>query len=210
MPKTIKTVACILVRDAKVFAWLGHKPIINWAIERLHEVRGIDHLVCVADPKLATQTARLLAKMDIDTVVLPPALTRQKTERDIDNWLASAAGPADDADVILSFRPTSPFMPAAKIEAALDAVARNAADTCVTVREVSAYVRLSAVNPAAPVSRLSAYSEVGTVRAFAPARVVERPIGRFQPIQVSLIESLDVSIPDNLRVASALVAAGNI
>lgn len=205
MPRTHRTVACIVVRSAKAFAPLGKMPAMNWAVRQLLDVRGVDRVECVADARLRERAAKLLAKDGIDVTALPAAVVgTQKTERDLDLWLCSASGPAAEADVVLVFRPTSPFLPKAKIEAVLHKVSTKLADFCCTAREVNAYVRAHA---AAGAGWMIAHAEVATCRAFAPARVSERAASRFAPVPLDLIESLDVSVPDNLRVATALVSS---
>lgn len=206
MPKDCRTVACIVVRSSRAFVWLGHMPIMNWSVRRLLEVRGLDRIICVADSKLKSQAAKLLAKDKIDVTGIPASV---KTDRELDRWLSAATGPASDANVVLVLKPTSPFLPAAKIEAVMNQVMAKKVVTSCTAREVDAYVRISAANPDAPVSRLTAHAEVATCRAFAPASVQEK-YNRFAPVPVDLVESLDVSVPDNLRMAQALVKAGAV
>lgn len=201
MPRTHRTIAVVVVRSAKAFAWLGHMPIMNWSVKRLGDVRGLDRVVCVADGRLRDRSEKLLAKEEIEVVSIPQAITK-KPDREFDRWLCAATGPAAEADVVLVLQPTSPFMPAAKIEAVLDTVASKAADVSCTARVTQAYAQ---PHPAAGLSRMLAYAEVSTCRAFAPARVTERGVGKFKPVTVDLVESLDVSVPDNLRVAAALV-----
>jgi 2-C-methyl-D-erythritol 4-phosphate cytidylyltransferase len=179
-------------------------PIMNWSVKRLLEVRGVDTVICVADPKLAEQARKLLSVEEIEVTSIPGPI---KTDRNLDNWLASASGPAADADVVLILKPTAPFLPTAKIEAVLNNVVTKAADVSVTTREVDAYVQTHA---AGAITRLPVFSEVAACRAFAPARRVEVGLGKFKPVTVDLVESLDVSSPDNLRVATALLATGTL
>lgn len=194
-----KAVAVIVVRSPKVFSWLGHMPIMNWSVAQLREVRGVGRAVCCATAELAAQAARLLAKEDIELVVVPAAVAKQG-EVAFDRWLCAADGPAAEAQVVVVVKPTSPFLPAAKIETCIDLVRRNFADTCCTVQQVQAWTASG---------RTQAYAEVPGCRAFAPARVREHPaVGRFRPVSVSIIESLDVCDPDNHRLARALVTEG--
>jgi CMP-N-acetylneuraminic acid synthetase len=195
-----RTVAVIVVRNPKVFSWLGHMPIMNWLVSQLREVRGVDRAVCCASADLTKQAVKLLSKEDIETVEIP-ANVAAGDERHFDKWLCAAGGPADDADVVAVLKPTSPFLPAPKIEACIDLVRRNIADTCCTVQEVAAWTSQG---------RTQAYAEVPGCRAYAPARAVERPsCGRFRPVPVTIIESLDVSDPDSNRLARAFVADGS-
>lgn len=195
-----KTIAVIVVKSAKVFSWLGHMPIMNWSITQLKDVRGVHQVVCVASRGLAKRAAEMLAREEIETVTIPDNVLKQG-ESHIDKWLVSATGPAADADVVVVVKPTSPFLPAAKIEGCLDLVRRKFADASCTVQ---------AVNLVHGAGRTQAYAEVPGCRAFA-AQAVNTHIDpkRFRPVTVSLIESLDVTDADNHRLASALVAEGS-
>ena len=194
----MQTVAVIVVTSPKVFSWLGHMPIMNWSYTQLTEVRGIDRVICVASKDLAARCKQMFAKDDIETVTIPDRVLKQG---EIDKWLVAADGPAAAADVIALIKPTSPFLPAAKIEGCIDLVRRDFADTCCTVQKSQGWTEWGA--------RPTAYVEVPGCRAFSPRRVQEQG-RRFRPVTVSLIESLDVTDADNHRVAKALVAEGTV
>lgn len=193
----MRTVAIIVVTSQKVFSWLGHMPIMNWSFTQLSEVRGVDKIVCVASKELTTRASQMLAKEEIETVTIPDRVLKQG---EIDKWLVAADGPAASADVIAVVQPTSPFLPAAKIEGCIDLVRRDFADTTCTVQAVNAWTSYG---------KSQAFAEVPGCRAFSPRRVQENG-RRFRPIAVSLIESLDVTDADNHRVAKALVSEGPV
>jgi hypothetical protein len=140
----------------------------------------------------------LFAKDAIETVTIPEQVVKHDV---IDNWLCAANGPASDADVIAVIKPTSVFLPAAKIEGCIDLVRRDFADTCATVQQGLGWTEYG--------SRPVAYVEVPGCRAFSPARRKENG-RRFRPITVNLIESLDVVDPESHRVAKALIEAGQV
>ena len=199
----MKTVAIITVTSPKVFSWLGHMPVMSWSVTQLLEVRGISRIVCAAVKDLAKRARDLLVKEDDDipTVTIPDSVLKQDR---LDKWLVAADGPAADADVIALVQPTFPFLPSAKIEGCIDLVGRNFADTACTAQEVNAWTSYG---------RGRAYAEVLGCCVYAPARVKEKKeksYGRFRPVLVSLIESLDVTDADNHRLAKALVADGSM
>lgn len=196
----MKTVACIVIRTPVVFTWLGHIPIMTWTLNNLLEVRGIDRICCVAEPKLVKQAKVLLAKDDIEVVAIDPSVLGQKGDRGLDAWLSAANGPAADADVIVVVKPTSPFMPAAKIEACLRAVTSGKTAVAMPGRPTTA------VSSAKPKQALKeAVDSVRVFRIKAPVEVTPSAV-----VPVSLIESLDVETPDEYIVVSALVETGSV
>jgi CTP:molybdopterin cytidylyltransferase MocA len=192
-----KTFAFLVVTTPRVFTWLGHMPIMNWTLEQLREVRGIDRVVCVALPDLARRAAELLAAGEIETIAVPPKIKADGP--DLDRWLTAADGPAADADVVVVLKPSSPFLPAAKIEVCVDAVRRCLADRSCTVQPVQVV---------SGTGREAAHAEAPGCRAFAPARAREPARRPFRPVPVSPIEALDVSEPDDYHIASALLLSG--
>jgi len=195
-----KTVACIVVRSPKVFSWLGHMPIMNWALSQLTEVRGIDRIVCVVAPELADRTYKLLAKEDIEVVAMPKDVSAGK-EIVFDNWLTAAAGPAGDADIVVVFKSTNPFFTAAKIEACVRNVANNKCSVCVPARDAHMVSTGSSRK-----SRMKAAVEA--VRVFKVNVPVEQTT--FQTVSVNLMESLDVDNQDEFVLASALVESDKV
>lgn len=191
----MKTVACVVVKSPKVFTWLSHMPVMNWALAQLTEVRGVDRIVCAAAPELFAQTKKLLAKEDIEVVALPPAAA--KTDALTEAWLTAAGSPADDADVVVVVKPTSPFLPAAKIEQCLAAVRRKKHAACSPARPTTAVLAGR---------RTTVQEPIDSVRAFR----VAAPPGGTHTVSVSLIESLDVDCPDEFVVAAALADAGSV
>lgn len=190
-----KKVACLVVKSSKAYHWLGHMPILNWCTVKLAEVRGIDRIVCVADPKLAPRAKMLLDKEGIEVVSLPPTVT----DKTFDAWLTCATGPASDADVVAVVKPNSPFLPSAKIEACLTAVARQKCTHSFPARAVqivhgSKEVKSSEV--------------VGSLRVFRVNTPVERV--SVKTVAVSLLESLDVDSQDEFVMIDALVASDKV
>lgn len=193
-----KTVACIMVKSEKVFSWLGHMPIMLWSVSQLTEVRGIDRIVCVASPTLSARAKKLLAREEIEVVTLPKDLLEAK-DGVTDKWLTAADGPAFDADTIVVMHPTSPFLPAAKIEACVRAVNAGKCSTCYPARPTNIVVDSR---------RKAAKETVDSVRAFrvnVPAEHVA-----VHTVPVSMIESLNVNEPDEYVLVDALVASDKI
>lgn len=193
-----KTVACLVVRSAKVFSWLGHMPIMNWSVERLTEVRGVDRIVCAAAPNLVDQARRLLAAEKIDVVAMPPELTGAKDAL-LDKWLTAATGPAAEADTVVVVRPTNPLLPASKVEACVAAVNRGKCSVCYPARPTK--VVISAKTATAK----EAVDSVRVFRVNVPAEKVT-----VHTVPVSLMESLDVDNHDQFVMIDALVASDKV
>ncbi len=192
-----KTMACLVVTSAKVFNWLGHKPVMNWALAALDEVRGLDKIVCLAASRYADQAKKLLAREQIEVVSLPKAVAAATNVQVLDKWLI--AGIAAEYDVVAVVNPASPFLPGVKIEACINLVREQKADISCTSREVVA--RLVDADSA----RVTAYAELPGCRVFAASRPGPH---RFKPVNVTLRESLDITEPSNLQIATALVGKG--
>lgn len=195
-----RTVACLIVKSPRAFNWLGHMPVVNWMLTQLKEVRGIDQIVCVASSKCLAQAKKMLAKETIDVVAMPDKITKADA-CNLDRWLTSAEGPAAIADVVAVLTPTTPFLPAGKIEACIVSVRRRLADTACTALTAPAFTECG---------RMPAHVEQAGCRTFAPARISGFQFGRFKPVSVTKFESLDVGDPDESRLAHALVAAGKV
>ncbi len=195
-----KTVACVVVKSAKLFSWLGHMPIMNWSLTQLHEVRGVDRIVCVAHPQVADRARKLLAKEDIEVVTLPRELVEAK-DAVLDKWLTAASGPAGEADIVVVTTATSPFMPAAKIEACLNNVAKGKCSTCVPARDANVVSSGSSRK-----SKMKAAVEA--VRVFRVNVPVEQTT--FHTVAVNLMESLDVENQDEFVLASAMVESDKV
>lgn len=191
-----KTVACIIVRNDRAFRWLGHMPVIKWLLVGLREVRGIEQIVCVASAKCAVQAKKFFAAdADIDIVAMPDKVAKSD-DPTLDEWLTAADGPAALADIVAVLTGTTPFLPAGKIEQCVMAVRRRAADRAATTMTVPAHTEAG---------YHKVHAEQPGCRVFAPARVGPRICGRFKPVEVTKVESLDVGLPDDSRIANAIV-----
>ena len=189
-----KACAVIQLISSKAFNWLGHLPVLNWSLVQLQEVRGLSSIICCALPDLVKQAKNMLAKHDIEVQAIPVGIGRNN-EKKFDDWLCSASGPCADADVIAVLQPTAPFLPAGKIEACVARVRRKLADYSGTVMPVQVH------QPPGP---SEAYATINSCRVFSPQRIKEKGF-KFYPVRVSLIESLDVTDPDNHRLAALMV-----
>jgi hypothetical protein len=198
------TVACVLVQDARAFAWLGHQAIIKWCLHRLRGVRGVDHIVCCVVPELLDKAKATL--IDVDVVSIPKNLITQASMATVDNWLCSVDGPANEADIALAVHPMTPFLSTARIEQCLTHVSRGRSDSAITVQQHDCLV----VEDGGRINRKFLPSAVGGCRAFKPAALPEgQPLTRnFKQVKVTSIEALDLSNPDNVAIAQALVTSG--
>ena len=195
----MKIVAVIVVRNPKVFEWLGHMPIANWSFTQLEEVRGIDKIVCVADKKLHARAKKLVGAEGIEVAEIPPAL---KTEPDLHRWLCSVQGPASDADAILSVVPSVPFLHAAKLEACVEEV-RDGAGVCYPARPCRVIFSEGHRTREASLPEI-----LPGVKAFRVSTI--REPGSFRTVEVGMIEALDITDPDNFAMAQALVSSGTV
>lgn len=195
----MKTVACIVVQSPRAFNWLGHMPVMNWSLNQLLEVRGIDRIVCVAQDGLAHQAEKLLMHAEIETTSIPEQV---KGEVALDKWLCAANGPAADADIVTVLKPTTPFLPAAKIEECLRKVRQGRCAYCLPARSVPAQTTTAA-------ERANVFTTLDSLRVFA-VQTLSEPGTKPSTVSVSLIEALDVSQPDDSRIANALVLSGSI
>lgn len=195
-----KTVAVIVVKNQKMFTWLGHMPIMNWSLAELTEVRGVDRIVCVAAPAFADRARKLLGKEDIEVVNIPRDLVDAKPAV-MDKWLSAANGPAFDADTLVVTTASSPFLKSPRIEACVRAVNKGQCTHAQPAREVS----LSGTT----VKKTKAAEAVESVRVFK-VNVPAEQVAVFRTVPVSMIESLDIEQPDEFVLADALVAADKI
>ncbi len=190
-----KTVACIVIKAANVFSWLGHMPIVNWSLSQLTDVRGIDRIVCVVEPKLLDRAKKLLSKEDIEVLPIPKDVVSAK-ESVLEKWLTSVDGPAAFADIVVLTKPTSPFLPAAKIEACLNNVVRGKCSTCVPARDAAIVTKTSS-------RKTVMKAALETVKVFKVSVPVEETT--FHTVPISLMESLDIDNHDEFVMASAMV-----
>lgn len=195
-----KIVACVMVRSPKLFSWLGHMPIMNWSLSQLQEVRGIDRIICVAYPQVADRARKLLAKESIEVVTLPRELVEAK-DSVLDKWLTAADGPAGIAEVVVATTATSPFLPAAKIEACLNNVVKGKCSTCVPARDANV------VSQGSP-RKSKMKAAVEAVRVFKVNVPVEQ--ASYHTVSVNLMESLDVENQDEFVLASAMVESDKL
>lgn len=195
----MKTIAVIVVRSQKLFEWLGHMPVANWAFAQLSEVRGIDRIICVADKKLHARAKKLVGAEGVDVVEIP---SDAKTEASLHLWLCSATGPAADADVVFSVVPSSPFLSAAKLEACVEEV-RHGAGLCHPARPCRVLFSEGYKTKEASLPEI-----LPGVRAYRVPAVSEQ--ASFKTVEVGMIEALDVIDPDNFAVAQALITSGAV
>jgi len=192
-----RTVAVLFVKDSKHTSWLGHMPIMKWSLTQLQEVRGIDRIVCVTSQVLSSAVRKLLSE-DIEVRVLPKALEKA-SDSELDTWFTSVEGPAADAEVVLVSLCSSPFLTSGKIEACVAAVRRKKCTHAMPARPVV----VAGIRKAVEVQE-----RVNSVRVFRPH--VEEDQRKIGTVPVALIESLDVTCPDEYVLVDALVASNKV
>lgn len=193
----LKVIACVIVRTDRVFSWLGHMPILNWATTQLIEARGIDSVVCLCpSKKLLEKAKKLLNEECVDTIALPKEVLNM-SQQQVENWLVSESGPAKLADVVVYSNASTPFLPAAKIEQCISAVRRGKHAVAHAVRETSIVLTDRVANVKESVTGIKVWR----------AGVLERKI---HTVPVGMIESLSVETYDSFVIANSLVSSGAI
>lgn len=193
-----KTVACVVVRSPALFSFLGHMTLMHWSLTQLQEARGVDRIVCVALPELAARAKVLLATAEIEVSAIPKAVT---TDDALERWVTAADGPAGDAAVVVLDHCTSPFLPAAKIEACVRQVASGKSSTCVPARDAHIVV------PTGPRQAVVRHAIAG-LKVFRVAVPVEAI--KAGTVKISLTESLSVDNLDEFFLVSAMVDGNRI
>jgi hypothetical protein len=172
-------------------------PVLNWCLEQLLEVRGLEAIHCCVAPELVPQTKKLLTRSEIGITEIPAKVN--KTDQDVTRWLHTE-GPARTASRVLLIVPTVPFMPAAKIEACVDAVNRGKHSLAMPARTTKVVMDFSkSFVKALP-------SVISSVRAMR----TDLSEHTLHTVEVGLIESLDVRDADNLQLVQAMVSAGTV
>jgi hypothetical protein len=194
------TIACLIVRSRDMFEWLGHMPMMTWCLNQLHEVRGIDRICCCVVPKLKDRATKLLAKEPVEVVELSAKL---KTDRDILAWICGPEGPANTAKVVLLVTPVNPFLPAAKLEACVEAVR----DEDYTLAYPAIHQKVLVHDGRGPKAseQHALVSGVTALRLADPGKPATTVV---KTIDVSLLESLDITKPDQAHIVQTMVSAG--
>lgn len=196
-----KTVACLVLKTPKVFTWLGHMPVMNWGLTQLQEARGIERIVCVPAPELAARAKALLSKEKIEIVPMPRDVALAPRESVLHDWLTAANGPAAEAEIIVLTKATSPFLPAAKIEACVAQVARGKCSVCLPAR-ASTIVTMNQYRKA------KSNEPIDGLMVFRVNVPQEKAV--LQTVRVNLMESLDVDNHDEFVLVSALVDSDKV
>jgi hypothetical protein len=187
------TAVVIVVKTSKVFNVLGHKHVLNWTLSQIKDVRGVTQIVCVTHPRLLEQTRELLTDEEDLTIISAP-VEALKNDVSLEKWLCSNTGPCAGASVVAMCTPTSPFLPASKIEMCIDLVRRKHADMAYTGREVQARTAQG---------KITGTMELPGCVVFAVSTIGTAP-RRFKSVEVSVTESLDITDVSNFRLATLM------
>lgn len=181
----MKTVACVIVDTPKVFQFLGHLPLLGWAVEKLSEVRGIDKIICLAQHNLASDAKKFLAEYEIECLTIPKEF--KVGTAGYNSYIGSVMLAYD---VAVRLKPTTPFLPASKIEKCVSLVSKNKAAK------------------AWPARRIGRGCEEAMGLTVVHTR--KNDPGAVKSVPVSLIESLDADRQDEYVLISALVESGKV
>lgn len=181
----MKTVACVVVDTPKVFQFIGHLPLLGWVAEKLNEVRGIDKIICLAHHDLAGDAKKLLAEYEIECLTIPKECKAGSAA--YNSYIGSVMLAYD---VAVKLKPTTPFLPASKIEKCVHLVRKNKATKAWPARKTGRGCE--------------------EAMALTVTNTRKNDPGAVKSVPVSLIESLDADRQDEYVLISALVESGKI
>lgn len=185
------TVACVLAGTPRVFDWLGAQRVIDWCLHGLEQVRGVDRTLVVS--ALDGFAGGWAPPADVELVKAPPFVT---DETDWVDFLRRDLGEVNQEDLLLLLWPTTPFLKSASIEDCLLRVQRGGAANALTVLSLPG--EIDAIRTTTKVVlRVQGVRAVGTKAAPGLGHT-----------NVSRIEALDVTDPEELLMARALVDGG--
>lgn len=188
------TTCCVLIESEKLLSPFGRKPLISWTLEALQNVRGVNKTVYLVHPLLVPRLGKLVPAKQV--VKMSPG----QTAHALDRWVE--ANLAADSDIVLFVQPASPFLPAGKIEACLDAVRRRQVDEALTVVEIT--VKDETGRPKKAEAATPAGCRAISLKALRDVKP-RKQLQASKGVLVSLTESVDVRVPDQARIAYALL-----
>lgn len=186
--------AVLLVSEKVSVEWLGSSLVASLCVSELSRVRGIDRRICFVGESLAIHIESVCERFGFDC-------TNVK-DKDIPTGAMSDAWIKEKVpgDIYLVYRPVTPFIPSGKIQKCLSLIA-GATAYAAPVRRCKMRVsanRVRTVDNA--VSNLYAFD-----KKLSDGR--DPPVA---PVPLTLIESLDLTIPDERTIAMSLVASGDV
>jgi CMP-N-acetylneuraminic acid synthetase len=215
MKKKMKTVALVPIKlnnqrlPGKNLAPLGGKPLLRYILDTLKRVDGIDNIyVYCSDESIQKY--------------IPEKITFLKRDSTLDSDMVKGLEiyrtfqVAVDADVYLLAHATSPFIRAESIQVALNAVLSGFYDSAFAARELRmfAWYRNEPLNY--NLSDIPRTQDIEPVKVETSAFYIfrkevltlyNRRIGYKPYIQVvNEIEAIDIDYPEDLQLASAIIA----
>lgn len=205
----------ILALDEQSLSWLGSKKLLRWTYDTLSEVRGIESPICAVRVDLSDRV-RSIVPEDTRVISVPANLCQSPSNPGLEcyRWLLALPSPtkkalpvSDAAPLVLVALPFSPFLSTAKIEECLVLAKSLLGRYVAPARVMSNYEKANGKQVTQTVA-----SEIGALRIFQRSLLaLDLPwAGTFAPVGVNSIEALNMSNPDESRLALALVASDGI
>lgn len=186
-----KCIACVVIREARIFDRLGNTRVIDWSMTQLLDVRGIDQIIAAADKRHIRKAQEWAKQHRVSVIDLPRTIDVDRLDS-IAKWLGTVPQ-AQTASIFSIVVPTNPFLPAAKIEACVDHVRRGRCGASLLSRDVGSASMVTAHS-------LTAELPLNTFRVFRPNVT---PSAR--TVAINLLESLDVTKHDEYVMAEAMI-----
>lgn len=191
----VRAAVCMILDSPIAFERLGSRSILERCVENLEGIRGVDEVVFAGSAQMLRRAGKIVQQQELLTI--PAAVARQKSA-EVDNWLL-AHERLEGFGTVALVRPTTPFLPGAKLEQCVRSVARGQCGVCVPARGVDV------VGQATFTKVQAAVRNVRAVLAATGGKSV-----KINHVPVSLIESLDAAVHDEFVMMSALVDSGKI
>lgn len=107
---------------------LGGRPLIQWAAQAALDSEKIDRLICSADSE---EILKVVRELGVETpFVRPPELAEDKSLV-VDVMIHALKELDEDYDYVCLIQPTSPFVEAEDLDAAIDMAYQKEADTVI-------------------------------------------------------------------------------
>lgn len=194
----MRSIACLLVDDVELAGtWLGHKPILHHVLDTLRDIRSIERIVLFShDPagcKTLTDNQLTVVGIVVPTPELPLGFIFSHCQIH-----------APEIEAFLYVNPYAPFLTANSIERGLDLLVSM--DSVITVRRGTT-VRKSPKGPVFADDHVLVNCFRGIMnRPDFPLETTNAFLApEFERLTLDSIESLDVSNPQELTLATAVL-----
>jgi len=202
MDRAPHAIAAVIVPDLRLLSlWLGNRPLVQWSLDKLAEVRGLD-FVCVVVPPRHKGAAGPPLGVDGAAVVTAPASLNLRDDYATARWLLYESNLPEGlkTERLLVVRADQPFTPRERIALIFGNPGR---DVCLAVRPVTCIDNKFGEIPSAELTRGAWACHRGFLKP-------ERPQwgSHFVAVPVSSVEALSVLEPDGEVACRALASQG--